>query len=197
MPTDAYGVTYPSSLDAPDGAAQMMQLVASFSSRLVQEVADQADRDSRFADAPSGLLVVTTQAPWTIWLRSGTTWLKIYYDTGWVTTGFSTSTGWDIATSQGTRGRNKNGTIEINVDAVRSGGDLNGGSDGNIADSQVCTIPPSLAPGVRARNMQARYAGSAQAYVNTAGGVMLTSVGPNLTLSSGSGILLSATYLEG
>ena len=50
---------------------------------------------------------------------------------------------------------------------------------------------------MRARNMQARYAGQAQAYINTAGGVMLTSVGPNLPLSSGSGILLSATYLEG
>lgn len=197
MPTDAYGVTYPSSLDAPDGAAQMMALVASFSSRLVQEVTDQADRDSRFADAPSGVLVVTTQAPWSIWLRSGTTWLKIYYDTGWVTTGFSPAPNWDISQTGGTRGRNKNGTIEINVDANRTTGDLAGGADGNIGDVQVCTIPPSLAPSVRARNVTGRYAGQAQGYVNTTGAVWLTSVNPNLTLSAGNGVLLSATYLEG
>lgn len=196
MPTDAYGVYSPSPLDAPDGAAQMQQMVSTFSRRLVHYVTDEADRDAQFGGSNGELVVATTQAPWKIWLRIGMSWLTIYSDTGWTNAGFTNAAGWDVQSPE-TRCRNLNGSIEVMVTASRTGGALDGGNNGNISDENICTIPPAFAPSTRARNAIGRYSTIALGYVTTSGGLTLTSLGPNAALSSGSGIVFNASYLEG
>lgn len=195
MPTDTYGVAYPSPLDAPDGAAQMMAMVSTFSSRLVQYVVDEAERDAKFGSSTDDLVVVTTTAPWKVWVRTGTgpaDWLRIWYDTGWVTSGFTNGPNWDVS-GDSTRARNLNGSIEVMVQGTRST-NINGGVDGNIGDETVCTIPPQFAPDQRARNVLGRYTGIAIGYISTAGNLVLSAIQPGL---SGGGFSFNASYQEG
>lgn len=68
MPTSEYGVYYPSPSQAPAAAADMMALAESFGDRLVLKVADAADRNARYGDAPEGSLAVAG-SPLHVWIK--------------------------------------------------------------------------------------------------------------------------------
>lgn len=76
------GLPYPSSGDAPDGAAAIQALVsalagASGNATPVLRAADAADRDAKYGGTltPVGVLVVASTAPTTAWIKVNTTGL--------------------------------------------------------------------------------------------------------------------------
>lgn len=176
-------------------AAYFMQLAAALDLDAPHPVTDKADRDTRLADLTRGI-AYTTQAPWVVWLRTGTSWAELYSDTGWVTSGFSNGSGWD-ADSANTRVRNRNGQIEVMVEASRTGNDIVPGTAGVIDNTTVCTIPIQFAPGTRARNLLPRYGPGGMGFVTTAGEVVLSALTAGKTLANGAGVIINCSYLEG
>lgn len=142
-------IPYPSGVDAPAAAADMMGAFMSMDNRLVLQAKDAAERDSLYADAPTGTLVVSGSSKM-IWLKNGpkpTDWMVIYEDTGWVDKGFSIGQGWEIATHL--RARRVNKTVEIRGSLTRTGDDITANlstNPGNISDTIICSVPPQFWP---------------------------------------------------
>ena len=90
MPTTPLaGLPYPSGSAAPAGAADLMALALSLDAGALLVAADEAERDSRYGDAPRGALVVggTDGGPLWLWVKTAAaapTWSTLYHDTGWL-----------------------------------------------------------------------------------------------------------------
>lgn len=138
-------VPYPSGSDAPAAAADMMAAFMALDDRLVLKAVDEADRNARYAEAPTGSFCVSGEST-TVWFKTGpgpTEWFTLYSDTGWVDQGFTVFNGWELQT---VRGRRKAGNTEIRGQVLRTGDALSANSTGHLPDTDVISVPPQLRP---------------------------------------------------
>lgn len=142
-------VPYPSGVDAPAAAADMMALVMAMDSRLVLSAVDEADRDQKYADAPVSTMVVSGESR-KIWVKTGpapTNWWVVYERQEY-TTGFTAASGWEIERAVAIV---NTATIEVRLRLVRTGDDIVASkeiqtSPGNVGpDVDIATIPAQLA----------------------------------------------------
>lgn len=143
MPTTAlHGWPVPASTQAPAGAAQMLALASAIDGDAPLAVTTEADRDTRFGTLTKGI-VYTTQAPWKVWLRTGSTWAEVYSDTGDLTNLLTkdTSAGLD---AQIQHFRVRNGVAELAVQLYDSTG--TGTNTGNIGNRAFGSLPQQYCP---------------------------------------------------
>lgn len=141
-------VPYPSGPDAPAAAADMMGLVMAMDARLVLPAIDEADRDSKYADAPMSTMVVSGESK-KIWVKNGpavTDWWVVYERQEY-RTGFTALSGWELVDAIAIRNTY---TTEVRVKALRTGNDIDAnGADkwdaGNIGDEDVAIVPAQVA----------------------------------------------------
>jgi hypothetical protein len=57
--------------------------------RTVLIAGSPADRDAKYADAPVGAIATDGTGSPSVWLKTDTGWLTLWYDTGWISTGFT------------------------------------------------------------------------------------------------------------
>lgn len=190
-------VPYPSGSDAPAAAADMMALIMSMDSRLVLPAVDEADRDSRYAEAPVSTLVVSGESK-KIWLKIGTgptDWHIIYYDTGWVSEGFVVQDGWELVQ---VGGRTHGPTTEIRGEVVRTGDQLDALSTGHLRDEVIVSVPPQFRPesgalSVIGHGRALQTSGTMELFPN--GNFSLLDLHSNSRIETGWPLRFSATFL--
>lgn len=196
MPTTAHGAPYPSTLDAPDGAAQVMALATWADQHGVFYATSSADRDARYGDLPVGALV-SSGVTGDLWQKTGTasTWIALYSDTGWITTGFTAQPNWVAST---VRGRQSGSTVEIRGEFTRTGPDLVATSTGSLIDELIVTAPPLLSPSVLAVTGVGRSSNtSGTVQITTDGSINLLDLHSNSAIGNGTTLRLSLTFLAG
>lgn len=117
-------------------------------------------------------------------------------DTGWVSTGFASKTGWSETTSQY---RIRNGVCTLNLRFSRSGAAITIGSTGNVADQQVITIPTAPRSGfnVSGTGVVLATSGSYGFLYQINGGVLsiIASTNPSVTWNTGADFYTTITYI--
>src|SRR5690606_11185262 len=104
--------------------ADLKRLADSMDGRTVHVALDAADRDARFVSLPKGALVTTPDADKAVWMKLAdgvNSWSLVANDTGWVTSGFSTASGWAINEC---RVRVVNGWAALEIYVNRTGADI-------------------------------------------------------------------------
>jgi len=125
-------------------------------------------------------------------------------DSGWTAgTGFNSGSGWKETTSNY---RLKNGLVTVHFRFERSGSDLVIGSNGNVGDDNVSTVPVEARTGytvpvagvVNAKTASGDAAGSYGwiGQINNGTLWILSSNNPNVTWGTGSSFYGSTTYLK-
>lgn len=198
MPNSPLGkIPYPSGPDAPAAAADMMGLVMAMDPRLVLPAIDEADRDSKYADAPRSTMVVSGQAR-KIWVKTGdgpTDWWTVYQREE-IKTGFTAATGWSL---DGALAIRNTYTTELRARLVRTGAAITAQqSNGNISpDVLTLTIPAQLTETITPYQITAifrasRTSGSCSITVD--GQVILRDAHPGSEISEGENVWISATW---
>lgn len=192
--------------DVPASFAAFMAVV---DPKLVHYATDTAQRDANFGDAPVGTVVVvgsgTAVSGMTIYwkqVQATATWGKLYSDTGWITSGFVASTGFEIINC---RGRNRNGWISIELFFSRTGVDLvpsaTSPTGGNIGDTKMFdAIPASLRPGAGSPDIVSwlqTAAGGGGARLTPGGIIYVTTLMFNNTWQQDQNALITFSYPEG
>lgn len=211
MPTDAItGWPYDSAQDAPDGAAQMLRLITAVNAgggnaSPILHAVDAADRDAKYPNPNPGAICTTTGAPWTIWFFTNT-WLEVFSDSGWITTGFTAGSGWSIGSYMRASKVGVSVFIEGEV-TYTAAADLRGAastdpSPGNLSpDQTVVTVPPKFCPGgtnnggVAGQGKASGTGGSVQLYPS--GNVVLSDITTNGKISTGDFLRFSFTFRAG
>lgn len=190
-------IPYPSGSDAPAAAADMMAAFSHLDDRVVLPAIDEADRDARYADAPASALVVAGPSK-SVWMKTGpgpTDWLTVYHDTGWVNEGFTVFSGWDMTTMQA----RKNGVnINIRCEGTRTGGDITAGSDGQLPDVSVLTVPPQFrldGPGLNVVSSFRSLLTGGECQLYLSGIVQLISMHSNAKIETGEIVRFSFSYM--
>ena len=192
-------VPYPSGSDAPAAAADMMAAFMSMDDRLILKAVDEADRDSKYADAPTGSFCVSGESKM-IWFKTGpgpTEWFTLYADTGWVEEGFTAYSGWEI---ENVSGRRKAGITEIRAQVTRTGDPITANASGHTPDRDVVSVPPQLRPasGTPAITGQGRAfttSGTVELYVS--GNIRIVDLHANSSIETGDYLRMSLIYMEG
>lgn len=200
MTFDPHGYYYPD-LDgttAPDIPADMQQLVSTLTDHTILWATDNADRDAKYGSDKPGIVVVTTKAPWYVWLKAGTTatWMTLFKDTGWVTTGFSIPSGWSGGTWM--KARNHCGKIEVRCELVRTGADITALANGNVTDQTILTVPAQFTPTsdlVPGRMRAMNTSGNVDLRPN--GDMILSDMNPTSTITNGDFARTHHIFLEG
>jgi hypothetical protein len=81
MPVEPYtGVQLPAIGDTDNVPAWLLQIFTALGPKHVLTVLDSAERSSKYADAPAGVLVIGTGAPLSVWMKTAATddWLTVY-----------------------------------------------------------------------------------------------------------------------
>lgn len=190
-------VPYPSGSDAPAAAADMMAAFMAMDDRLVLKAVDEADRNARYAEAPTGSFCVSGESKM-VWFKTGpgpTEWFTLYSDTGWVEQGFTVFNGWELQT---VRGRRKAGFTEIRGQVLRTGDALTANASGHLGDTDVVSVPPQLRPesGLPAVTGQGRASvssGTVELYAT--GQIRLVDLHPNSSVDNGDYLRFSLIYM--
>lgn len=197
--TPLSNIPYPTGSDAPAAAADMMALVMAMDDKIVLKAIDEADRDSKYADAPVGSFCVAGESKM-VWFKTGpgpTEWFTLYSDTGWVEEGFTAYSGWEI---QDVRGRRKAGITEIRAQVNRTGDPLSANSSGHIPDRDVVSVPPQLRPayGLPAITGMARaYTTGGTIELYASGNIRLVDMHANSSIETGDYLRMTLIYMEG
>lgn len=188
-------IPYPSGTDAPAAAADMMALVMSADDRLVLKAVDEADRDSKYGEAPVSSLVVSGESR-KIWLKTGdlpTDWFTVYERQEY-TEGFSANTGWDIEYARAVRNTS---TTEIRIRVLRTGDDIVINDRGNFDDEKVMDLPPEVSATIDGVQVMAPWRAARTggiARITIGGGVWLCDGHTNSTIPSGDSVWVSSTW---
>lgn len=188
-------IPYPSGTDAPAAAADMMALVMSADDRLVLKAIDEADRDSKYGDAPVSSLVVSGQSR-KIWLKTGdlpTDWFTVYERQEY-TEGFTVNSGWEIEYARAVRNTS---TTEIRIRVLRTGGDIIINDRGNFNDEKIMDLPPEVAATIDGVQVMAPWRSARTggiARITIGGGVWLCDGHTNSTVPSGDSVWVSSTW---
>lgn len=174
----------------------LMAYAESIDPKLVHAATSQADRDSRYATLPVGSLV-TWAAGRTIWMKTAGGWERVFFDSGWVTAGFTYP---DINWAAGSyaRARNRNGIIEVRAE-VTYNGPTTAYPSGDLSNVTVAVVPTAY----RATNgvvlpLTGYNNGRSVGMAGTSNGELrLVSVPPGASLVNGSALNVSGTWLEG
>lgn len=195
-------IPYPSGSDAPAAAEDMMALVMNMDSKLVLPAIDEADRDSKYADAPASSLCVAGPSK-KMWMKTGpgpTEWEQVYGSSGWVTEGFVAASGWTI---DRVGGINRNGVIDIRAQVTRTGDDIvadsTGPAMGNIADVKILDVPPQFRPqqtdfSIPGIARAYRTSGSTDLYHH--GAIMLTDLHTGSSVANGHYVRLAFSFIQ-
>lgn len=194
-------IPYPSGSDAPAAAADMMAAFMNLDDRVVLKAIDAADRDSKYADAPTGSLVTSGPSK-TVWLKHGpnpTDWTTVHEDTGWVDKGFVIASGWEIYTHLTARRVNK--SVEIRGQLTRTGNDITANlsnNPGNIADTAVCSIPPQFWPNAPTTVVAPflGYVTGGTASLTSSGTIHLRDAHPGSVISTGEWLQFSMSFFQ-
>lgn len=115
-------------------------------------------------------------------------------DTGWVTAGFASLSGWSLTTF---RCRKLFKFIEVRVVASRTGATITAGADGSITDSNICTVPAGYRPTTNTLyTLGKANATSGGVYLNTGGTCVLTDMHPTSTLAAGQPLTFNFLFLD-
>lgn len=193
---------YPSGSDAPAAAADMMALAMAADAKLVLPAIDEADRDSKYSDAPASTVVASGDSQ-KLWMKTGalpTQWLEIYGDSGEVTEGFTTQTDWSIGAY--CFARKWGPMVEVCAELIYNGDDdiTDNASPGNISpDFTVVTIPAKFANQVGSRYRtfiwtSSTSAGSGMLYGS--GNCVIRDIHPGGYVRSGDWVRFSITFLN-
>lgn len=139
--TPKAGLYYPAPTQAPATAADMMRLALGVDSSVTLPVATEAERDTKYGTLTRGV-VYTTQAPWKVWLRTGTTWAEIYGDTGDLTNLLTKDESQGL-TVQIQHFRVHNGAADLAVQVYDSTGTT---GTGNIGNRIFGSLPQQYCP---------------------------------------------------
>lgn len=202
MPNSPLGkVPYPSGPDAPAAAADMMGLVMAMDPRLVLPAIDEADRDSKYANAPTSTMVVSGPSK-KIWVKTGpgpTDWWVVY-ERQEVRTGFTALTGWELDMVLAIRNTY---TTEVRIRARRTGSDITANphtanSPGNISpDVDVCIIPAQVSANLGEFQVVGLFrsdVNSGSASLRTDGLIRLYDMHPGATIANGQMLWFSITW---
>lgn len=125
------------------------------------------------------------------WLNALATFVGT--DTGWVTTGVTPLNSSTIVAS---RLRKRGSTIQVVV-TLTLGATISVPSDGNVANTQLATLPTAFWPGTTTGALQSGSSGPLLAAgVDTSGIVTLYAAASGSTLASGTTITLTGTFLD-
>lgn len=199
MPETPLGkIPYPSGSQAPAAAADMMAAFMDIDARLVLQAVDAADRDSRYATAPSGTLVASGPSK-SIWMKIGAgpaDWKDIHTDTGWIEKGFTLGDGWDVRNKL--RARRWTDLIEIRGDLVRTGPDIQALDHGDISDTRIVSVPAEFRPLLGSYCVgnfrSSRTSGGTT--LNGQGDVVITDMHPSTRIATGDFLLFSYFFLR-
>lgn len=188
-------VPYPSGTDAPAAAADMMGLVMAMDDRLVLKAVDEADRDSKYGEAPVSSLVVSGQSR-KVWLKTGegpTDWFTIYERQEY-TEGFTVQPGWEIEYVRAVRNTS---TTEVRIRVLRTGDDIIINSSGNFNDVKVMDLPPEVSNTIDGVQVMApwratRTGGTAR--ITIGGGVWMCDGHSNSEVPTGESVWISSTW---
>lgn len=194
-------IPYPSGVDAPAAAADMMGAFMSMDNRLVLQAKDAAERDSLYADAPTGTLVISGDSK-LIWFKHGpapTAWSTLYEDTGWVDKGFVVASGWEIGGHL--RARRVLKTVEIRAHLNRTGGDIKANEiqyPGNIADQNIVSIPPQFWPDAPTTVVMPFLANvtAGTLSLSSSGNIAIRDAYPASIIANGDWLQFSMTFLQ-
>lgn len=197
MPTSPLGkVPYPSGSDAPAAAADMMALVMAMDPKLVLPAIDEADRDSKYADADVSTMVVSGPSK-KIWVKTGpavTDWWTVYERQEY-RTGFTALSGWEIDDAMAVRNTY---TTEVRVKCLRTGGDITATSTGNITpDVDVCIVPAQVSATLKSFQVTGLFRvdiTSGGASLRTDGVIRLYDAHPGSSIRNGDYLWFSTTW---
>lgn len=141
----------------------------------------------RTAVVPSGVAVTPGQSVEVTVAGRVTTVRRPLDGTGWVTGGFTASSGWSVAAAAY---RTVGGVRWINVEMTRTGSTLTGSSSGHLADTDVVTIPAAALPVTALPVTEISGSWRAQTTfggmrINTSGVMQLTDLHPNGAVETG------------
>lgn len=194
-------VPYPTGTDAPAAAADMMALVMGMDPRLVLPAIDEADRDSKYSDAPASTMVVSGPSK-KIWVKTGpgpTDWWTVSERQEY-RTGFTFLSGWEEVDVFAIRNA---ATTEVRVKALRTGDEISGDPHtaalpGNISpDSDVCIVPAQVSATVSNFLVVGTYKSSVTsgaASLSTNGTIRLYDAAAGGRIRTGDEIWFSATW---
>lgn len=190
-------VPYPSGSDAPAAAEDMMALVMNMDSKLVLPAIDEADRDSKYADAPASSLCVAGRSK-KMWMKTGpgpTEWVAVWEDTGWTTDGFVVRNGWSITDI---RGRTWGLHTEIRGTMTRTGDEIVATTAGNIIDTTVVTVPPQYRPtGLPVAGIFVARITGGGCFLYPSGDLQIVDAHSNSSIDTGDAFRFSFSYLRG
>lgn len=194
-------IELPDELDADDVPGWFSSVVGDVDPLLLLPAADVTERDTRYADAPKGAVVVTKseQSAWIKTSDTANTWKSMEYDTGWVTNGFLAQTGWTLAGAN--QARRIGEDVEIKMQLTRTGADIvataSGDTAGNIPDTPCIWLPPGFIPSnFRSFPYRTSYT-MGNIVVNSNGSCSITSAFPGSRISTNQGVYANFRYFRG
>jgi hypothetical protein len=144
------GAPLPDPDDADDVPSVLAAIFDVVGSMHVLRAADQAERNTKYGAAPSGVIVATL-ADDAVWLKTGpgpADWSDVLSDTGDVNAGFTAFAGWEVNYGYVRRiGK----MCQMDLQLKRTGADIptsaSGVHAGNIVgDPSIATIPDGFRP---------------------------------------------------
>lgn len=102
-------------------------------------------------------------------------------DTGWLTTGYTVSSGWSVTLLKYRR-IGKLVYVYLNFD--RTGADLGGGASGNMANTPVATLPAGFRPSTACVLSTGTGGSLAGGYIDNAGIIYMAATVPNQPITS-------------
>lgn len=200
MPTNPLtGLPYPAGSAAIDVPADMMALVTALSTgRVLLRCTDAADRDSKFSQAGIGDIAV---APGYVWQKTsapGTnTWLALYSDTGWQTTGFAYPDSANWGPGAYMQWRQVGQWVDVRGSAKRLGGTLTVANGGFLPDQTPVNLPTQIAPKVGVPTIGTAPTSTVSILLGASGGVVIREGVSNSTIANGDEVQFALTYTLG
>jgi hypothetical protein len=163
--------------------------------KIMQWVADQAERDVLYAAAAAPVLV---GSPTALWLKisgsgGGSVWKTLWQDSGSVTTGFTNGT--DFTVSGGYVRKMNNALVQLTVTTLRANTTLGISGAGNIVgDPIMFTLPTGYWPTITTPGIVRLNTGEALCEIDTSGVCRILAGVPSYTIAIAETCVVAATY---
>lgn len=192
------GATVPTSGEAPDFPAAMLEFGADIDDMLVLKATSQADRDARFSDVIDGTCV-SCKALKTLWQRDRSVsagWNTLAEIGAAVTSGVGIGrSGFSISSQWGQR---INGIIWWRAALVWSGGTITAGGNGDLSPDTLCfTLNSAFLPASNVANWPiviTAHTTTGAGRVEAAGDVYISSLTGGGSIASGQTVLIGTSY---
>lgn len=180
--------------NAADGPSAFQQFAASVEKGLYGTALDEADRDTRYADIPPGGIVVSHERL-AVWMRLPTGW-RTLFSSATIETGFVASAGWALDRFEAWVENDRLVTVALEV--TRTGGPISGGTNGDMANTEIGYFPPGARPGPNRIGVPWRSVGSSgSGMIGTSGQFLITDMNTNSTIYTDNYLTLDHTYRLG